>query len=153
MLRDLGQEEKYHHVLKGYNYRMEGIQGAILRVKLRHLDGWTEARRARAARYNELLAGAVCTPEEMPWARHVYHVYAIRSAVRDELQRRLREHEIDTRIHYPIPAHLQKGYADLGYRRGDFPESERAAAEELSLPIYPELTDEQLRSVVEEIRR
>jgi dTDP-4-amino-4,6-dideoxygalactose transaminase len=154
MLRDWGQEEKDRHVMRGYNYRMEGIQGAILGVKLRHLERWTEARRSHARRYSQLLAGGpVETPQEMPYTRHVYHVYGVRSSARDRIRQALAERSITTRIHYPIPVHLQEGYADLGYRPGDFPCAEKAAAEELSLPMYPELTEEQLDAVVRELAR
>jgi len=153
MLRDWGQDRKYYHDLKGYNYRLEGMQGAILRVKLRHLEAWTEARRAHARRYNELLAGnGVRTPEEMPFARHVYHIYAVRTPQREALQRALSEKGIQTGIHYPIPVHLQKAYADLGYQSGDFPHSERAANEVLSLPMYPELSDENIEIVSAAVR-
>jgi dTDP-4-amino-4,6-dideoxygalactose transaminase len=148
MLRDWGQDRKYHHVLKGFNYRMEGLQGSILRVKLRHLDAWTESRRAHAHGYASLLAGAeVTTPSEPPWARHVYHVYAIRTSSRDALQRTLLANGVQTGIHYPIPVHLQPAYADLGYRAGQFPHAERAAAEVLSLPMYPELSPTQRETV------
>ncbi|ALB40467.1 erythromycin biosynthesis sensory transduction protein eryC1 [Anabaena sp. WA102] len=141
-LRDWGQEKKYHHDFNGYNYRMEGIQGAVLRVKLRHLETWTEARRSHAQVYNQLLANSgLETPVEMPYSRHVYHIYGVLSANRDILQQQLMEKGIQTGIHYPIPVHLQKGYADLGYKLGDFPCSELAANEELSLPMYAELTD------------
>jgi dTDP-4-amino-4,6-dideoxygalactose transaminase len=143
MLRDWGQKRKYHHVLKGYNYRMDGLQGAILRVKLRHLDAWTEARRAIAVQYDKLLAKSdVITPKVMPYSHHVYHIYAVRLAERDLLQQRLHEQQIQTGIHYPIPVHLQPAYADLGYKIGDFPHSELAAKEVLSLPMYAELTTE-----------
>ena len=153
MLRDWGQERKYHHVLKGYNYRMEGIQGAILRVKLRHLEAWTEARRAHAVRYNELLAKCgVQTPEEMSYACHVYHIYAIRTSQREALQQTLHTQGIHTGIHYPIPVHLQKAHADLGYRSGDFPCSEQAASEVLSLPMFAEISDEQIRIVSTAVR-
>jgi dTDP-4-amino-4,6-dideoxygalactose transaminase len=149
MLRDWGQERKYHHVLKGYNYRMDGLQGAILRVKLRHLEVWTNARRAHAAHYDRLLAGAIPLPTVMPYSHHVYHVYAVRSPQRDLLQQRLYEQGIQTGIHYPIPVHLQAGYTDLGYQLGDFPHAERAAQEVLSLPLYPELTADQVAIVSE----
>lgn len=149
MLRDWGAERKYHHVLKGFNYRMESLQGAILRVKLRHLEAWTEARRSRAARYDDLLAGSgVETPAALPHNRHVYHVYAVRHPRRDDLQRALADRGVQTGIHYPIPVHLQPAHADLGYRSGDFPRAERAAAEVLSLPLYPELADEAIERVV-----
>ena len=141
MLRDWGAEKKYEHVHKGYNYRLETMQGAILRVKLRHLEDWTEARRAAAARYNNLLAGSgIPTPREVPDTRHVYHIYAIRSPNRDELQAEMTKAGIQTGIHYPTPVHLLPAYVDLGYTKGQFPHSEKAAAEVLSLPIYPELT-------------
>jgi len=145
MLRDGGQARKYHHVLRGYNYRMEGLQGAILRVKLRHLDAWTEGRRTRAAEYERYLKDAdVVRPVEMPYARHVYHIYAVRSADRTELQRTLQTYGVQTGIHYPIPVHLQEGYRDLGYVAGEFPQTERAAREVLSLPMYPELSNIQV---------
>jgi dTDP-4-amino-4,6-dideoxygalactose transaminase len=148
MLRDWGQDRKYHHVLRGYNYRMEGFQGAILRVKLRHLEKWTEARRAVVAKYNELLADAgVVRPQEMSWARHVYHVYTLRSEDRNMLQQTLTEAGIQTGIHYPVPVHMQTAYSDLGYSQGAFPQSEKAAAEVLSLPLFPEMTDQQIQTV------
>lgn len=143
MLRDWGAEKKYQHVLKGYNYRMEGIQGAVLRVKLRHLETWTEARRAAAKRYDALLAGRVPTPEVMAYARHVYHVYAIRSGQRQQWQEALGAQGIQTGIHYPTPVHLLPAFSDLGYSAGQFPHSEQAAREVLSLPMFPELTAEQ----------
>ena len=150
MLRDWGQDRKYHHVLHGFNYRMEGLQGAILRVKLRHLDQWTEARRAAASKYNRLLADCgVDLPTEMPWARHVYHVYTLRSEDRDALQSTLNAEGIQTAVHYALPAHLQPAYSDLGYARGAFPQSEKAAKEVLSLPLYPEITDVQIQKVAQ----
>ncbi|MGO7271376.1 DegT/DnrJ/EryC1/StrS family aminotransferase (plasmid) [Rhizobium ruizarguesonis] len=141
MLRDWGQEQRYHHLLKGFNYRMDAIQGAILRIKLRHLEAWTEARRAHGRRYTLLLGGSanLRTPVEIDDRRHVYHVYAIRSRDRDQLQRVLSEEGIQSGLHYPIPVHLQKAHADLGYKAGDLPISEAAAREVLSLPIYPEM--------------
>jgi dTDP-4-amino-4,6-dideoxygalactose transaminase len=152
MLRDWGAEKKYQHVLKGYNYRMEGIQGAVLRVKLRHLEAWTEARRAAAARYDELLAGSrFATPRAMPGTRHVYHVYAVRSTRRGELQAALQARDIQTGIHYPIPVHLLPAYSDLGYKAGQFPHSERAANEVLSLPLYAEIPDAHIKAVAAEL--
>ncbi|ARQ09482.1 DegT/DnrJ/EryC1/StrS family aminotransferase protein [Rhizobium etli] len=141
MLRDWGQEQRYYHLLKGFNYRMDAIQGAILRVKLRHLEAWTEARRSHGRRYSSLLAGSphLRTPVEAAERRHVYHVYAVRSHDRDGLQRVLTAEGIPSGLHYPIPVHLQKAHADLGYQAGDFPVSEAAAGEVLSLPIYPEM--------------
>jgi dTDP-4-amino-4,6-dideoxygalactose transaminase len=150
MLRDWGQEQRYRHLLKGFNYRMDAIQGAILRIKLRHLEAWTEARRAHARRYSLLLAGSphLKTPVEVSDRRHVYHVYAVRSRDRDGLQRALSAEGIQSGLHYPIPVHLQKAHADLGYQAGDFPISEAAAREFLSLPIYPEMTARQVEQVV-----
>ncbi|MBD2434786.1 MULTISPECIES: DegT/DnrJ/EryC1/StrS family aminotransferase [Fischerella] len=148
MLRDWGQEQRYHHVLKGYNYRMDGIQGAILRVKLRYLDAWTEARRVHAALYDQLLANSnVKTPTVMPYSYHVYHVYVVRSQERDALQQKLQEQGVQTGIHYPIPVHLQQAYADLGYKAGDFPCAELVANEVLSLPMCAELSSEQIKIV------
>ncbi|MFA5911144.1 MAG: DegT/DnrJ/EryC1/StrS family aminotransferase [Vicinamibacterales bacterium] len=154
MLRDWGQDRKYHHVLKGYNYRMEGLQGAILRVKLRRLREWTDARRAHGAAYNRLLAGSgVESPKEADYARHVFHVYAVRTTDRVSLERTLHAHGVSSGIHYPVPVHLQPAYADLGYRAGDFPESERAAAEVLSLPMFPELTATQIEQVAAAVKQ
>jgi dTDP-4-amino-4,6-dideoxygalactose transaminase len=141
MLRDWGSEKKYHHVLKGFNYRMEGMQGSILRVKLRHLEKWTEGRRAHAAEYRRVLADSdVEIPAEAPYARHVYHVYAVRTKDRAAMQRVLQANGIGTGIHYPIPVHMQPAYADPAYREGDFPHSEQAANEVLSLPMFAELS-------------
>lgn len=148
MLRDWGAERKYEHLLKGYNYRLESIQGAVLGAKLRHLQDWTNGRREVAAYYDRALAGTgVPTPTAMPYARHVYHVYAIRTRNRKVWQERLQARGVQTGIHYPTPVHLLPAYADLGYRRGQFPHAEAAAAEVLSLPMFPELTVEQ-RDVV-----
>jgi dTDP-4-amino-4,6-dideoxygalactose transaminase len=153
MLRDWGAERKYHHELKGYNYRMAGIQGAFLRVKLRHLETWTELRRGHAARYDELLAKlGIQTPVVMPRSRHVYHIYAVRVQQRDSVQQALHAQGIQSGIHYPIPVHLQPAYANLGYGRGDFPYSEQAAREELSLPMFPELSEVALKGVVEALQ-
>lgn len=150
MLRDWGQEQRYHHVLKGFNYRMEGMQGAILRVKLRYLEQWTEARRAHARQYSKLLAGstAVRIPAEAAGRRHVFHIYAIRCDDRDSLQRQLQAEGVQSGLHYPIPVHLQKAHEDLGYIMGDFPHSEAAAREVLSLPMFPEMTTTQVEQVV-----
>jgi dTDP-4-amino-4,6-dideoxygalactose transaminase len=141
VLRDWGQDGRYNHVMKGYNYRMDGIQGAILRVKLRYLDRWTQARRTHASQYNNVLmdAAGIKTPVTMPYSYHVYHVYVVRLQSRDLLQQKLSEHNIQTGIHYPIPVHLQPAYQDLGYGLGDFPCAELAANQVLSLPMYAEL--------------
>jgi dTDP-4-amino-4,6-dideoxygalactose transaminase len=153
MLRDWGTEHKYIHQLKGYNYRMEGMQGAILRMKLRYLEVWTEARRKHTARYRELMAGAdVRLPEVMPWARHVYTVYTIRSRRRDALRAALAAREIQTGIHYPMPVHLQPAHADLGYTRGAFPVAEQACEEVLALPVFPEMTAKQMEEVAAAVK-
>ena len=154
MLRDWGAETKYHHVLKGYNYRLEGLQGAILRVKLRHLEQWTEARRSHARQYSDLLQGSdFLTPSARDYARHVFHVYAIRvRRNRDELQKHLNQKGIQAAIHYPVPIHLMPAYSDLGHQLGDFPQAEKAAAEVLSLPLYPELNEDLMKEVVDACR-
>ena len=153
MLRDWGSESKYRHVLKGYNYRMEGIQGAILRVKLRYLEQWTEARRAHAALYDKLLEGCgVTTPKAMADVRHVYHVYAVLVPQRQAVIDHLRTHKIQFGIHYPIPIHLMEAHADLGYKTGDFPRSEAVAGKVLSLPMYPEMTAQQIETVSSAVR-
>lgn len=152
-LRDHGQSEKYHHELLGHNYRMDGIQGAVLEVKLRHLKAWTEARQRNARRYNERLKGIrhLRTPVEMPYARHVYHLYVIRVADRDGLQKHLQERGISTGLHYPVPLHRQKALQFFGHSEGDFPVTERAAKEILSLPMFAELTGEQIDFVCDTI--
>ena len=153
MLRDWGQERKYDHTLRGFNFRMEGIQGAVLRVKLRRLEDWNDARRAHAALYSSLLGNCgLVLPQEMPYGRHVYHVYAVRSARRDELQRDLHDAGIQTGIHYPKAVHMQKAYADPSFGAGDFPCSEEAACQVLSLPMFAELTDAQIRQVCAALR-
>jgi dTDP-4-amino-4,6-dideoxygalactose transaminase len=153
MLRDWGAEKKYQHVLKGYNYRMEGIQGAVLRVKLKYLETWTEARRTAANHYNRFFAGSgVQTPQALPHNRHVYHIYGIRTTERQKWQDQLQAQGIQSGIHYPIPVHLLPAYADLGYKAGQFPHSEKAAAEELSLPMFPELTERQCETVANAVK-
>jgi dTDP-4-amino-4,6-dideoxygalactose transaminase len=148
LLRDWGAERKYCHVAKGYNFRLDEIQAAILRVKLRRLEAWTELRRQHARAYSSLLADApVRVPAEARDARHVYHLYAVRTPDRDRVLGELHAAGIQAGIHYPIPVHLQPAYANLGYAHGDFPESELAAAEVLSLPLYPELTPDALERV------
>jgi dTDP-4-amino-4,6-dideoxygalactose transaminase len=148
VMRSWGEERRYEHSVKGFNYRMDGIQGAILRVKLRHLEAWTEARRARAADYARAFDGTgIATPIERPQCRHVYHVYAVRLANRDATREALQSAGIQTGVHYPIPVHLQPAHADLGYVAGDFPISESAASQVLSLPLFPEMTSEQVQAV------
>jgi dTDP-4-amino-4,6-dideoxygalactose transaminase len=154
MLRDHGQSQKGHYALLGYNDRMEGIQGAVLRVKLRHLDTWNAARRERAAEYRRLLANAdVALPEEMAYGTPNYHLFPIFTPRRDALQNHLKAAGVSTGIHYPIPVHLQPAYHDLGYRVGDLPHSERASQETLSLPMYAELPWEALSMIARSIRQ
>ena len=139
-LRNWGEDHRYHHARPGFNYRMDGIQGAILRVKLGHLPAWTDARRRLAAAYDRELASVGFTPPAvMPYARHVYHLYAVRTPHRDRLHRALAGMGIETGLHYPLPLHLQAAHADLGGRIGDYPQAETAAASTLTLPIYPEM--------------
>jgi len=152
ILRDWGAEKKYHHVLKGFNYRMEGVQGAILRVKLRYLEQWTEARRANATLYSRALADSnLHLPKEAPGNRHVYHVYGVMTPRRRELMEALEAQGVQTGIHYPVPVHLLPAYSDLNYQAGDFPIAERLASEELSLPMFPELAESQIDAVVSAI--
>ena len=153
LLRDWGQAKKYHHEFLAYNYRMDGIQGAILRVKLQYLDEWTERRRSRAKLYQSLLADApVRVAQELPDRRHVYHIFSVFHPERDRLATHLNGQGIQTGIHYPNPVHLQKAYAGLGYKAGDFPVTERTANEQLSLPMYPEMSDEDVHRVAEAVR-
>jgi dTDP-4-amino-4,6-dideoxygalactose transaminase len=153
MLRDWGAERKYHHEMRGFNYRLEGIQGAILRVKLRHLEKWTEARRTAAARYDRLLADSgIETPRVEPNARHVYHLYVIRTAARKQWQEALQADGIQTGIHYPIPVHRMPAYADLCGPADRFPHAERAAEEVLSLPMFPEISADQCETVARALR-
>ena len=154
MLRDHGQSKKYYHDVEGYNGRLDSLQAGILRIKLRHLSRWNEQRRASARIYDELLAplaGSVANPVESPSSKSVYHLYVVRTQFRDALQKHLTEAGIGTGIHYPIPIHLQLAYSGRGWKRGDFPKTEAAAEEILSLPMYAGLTEEQQRRVAESI--
>jgi dTDP-4-amino-4,6-dideoxygalactose transaminase len=154
MLRDWGAERRYYHDLKGYNYRLEGVQGAVLKVKMKYIEAWTEARRAVAARYDaQLPAMGVCSPVALPERRHVYHIYAIRDAQREALQTFLNDNGVSTGIHYPIPVHLQRAFAELGHKEGDFQHSEAAAREVLSLPMYPELPPDQQDLVIAALKQ
>ena len=149
-LRNWGEERRYEHTVKGFNYRMDGLQGAILQVKLRHLDEWNDRRRAHAETYRRLLANTdVIPPHIRPDSRHVFHVFGVRVPRRDLCRQHLLANGIHTGVHYAIPAHLQPAYADLGYRRGDFLVAESLASDVLSLPIYPELRSEQLAGIAE----
>jgi len=149
MIREHGQSRKYYHDLEGYNGRLDSMQAAFLRIKLRHLDKWTAGRRAAAKRYFEGLAsiGPVITPFQPEGSRPVYHLYVIRVADRDALAERLKGDGIHTGLHYPLPVHLQKCYAGWGYAKGNFPVTERAALEMLSLPMFPTLTAEQQQRI------
>jgi dTDP-4-amino-4,6-dideoxygalactose transaminase len=167
MMRDHGAEQKYYHQIYGHNYRMEGIQGAVLGVKLKHLENWTNGRRRVAAKYKELLKDVeeIKLPKEMDYARHVYHLFVIQvtqqlndstiqdspSETRDNLQKFLNDNGISTGLHYPIPLHLQPCFEHLGYRKGGFPVTENLAEHGLSLPMYAELTDEKISYISEKI--
>jgi len=150
VLRDHGQAKKYHHTMIGWNGRMDGIQGAVLRVKLKRLSNGNEARRANAQHYNKLLVNmkSVILPKEAKDRKHVYHVYAVRVSQRDQVMKRLADRGIGCGVHYPVPVHLQPAYQFLGHKVGDFPVTERCASEFLSLPMYPELTRAQIDQVV-----
>jgi dTDP-4-amino-4,6-dideoxygalactose transaminase len=154
ILRDHGQIRKYHHTMVGWNCRMDGIQAAVLRIKLQHLDGGNSARRAHARQYDQALQGIeeVITPVEASYARHVYHIYAIRVQERDAVMSLLQEKGIQCGIHYPVPVHLQKAYQSLGYEAGSLPISEQTAQEFISLPMFPELTEAQIAMVALSVR-
>lgn len=153
MLRDWGAEEKYHHDLKGFNYRLEGMQGAVLKVKMAHIERWTEARRAAAARYDAGFANVdVTAPVQLADRRHVYHVYAIRTDDRAGLMKYMADHDVAAGIHYPIPVHLQKAFAELDHGRGDFPHAESAADQVVSMPMFPEIRPDQQDRVIEVVR-
>lgn len=154
MQRDHGSEKKYYHEIYGHNYRMEGIQGAVLGIKLKYLHDWTEKRRAAAKKYNELLKDIkeILLPKEMEYAKHVYHLFVIQTKRRDELQKFLNDNGVASGLHYPVPLHLQKCFEHLGYKKGDFPETEKLADECLSLPMFPDLSDEQIQYVCEKIK-
>jgi dTDP-4-amino-4,6-dideoxygalactose transaminase len=155
MLRHHGEIERYHHQIIGHNFRMDAFQGAVLATKAKYIQEWTEKRRYLAALYTELLIDVdeIRTPEELDCTYCVYHLYVIRTERRDELKTHLQQRGIATAIHYPVPIHLQPAYGFLGHSSGDFPCAEHAAATILSLPMYPELTEEQIRCVVENIKR
>ena len=153
--RDHGQSKKYYHSMIGWNSRMDGFQGAILSVKLKHLPEWTEARRKNAQKYNEVLADidGIILPFEAEYARHVYHIYAIRAQNRDDLMKSLAEREISSGIHYPVPLHLQEAYRYMGLGRGSFPMSEQCADEIVSLPMFAELAEEQIEYIGDVIKQ
>jgi dTDP-4-amino-4,6-dideoxygalactose transaminase len=152
MLRNYGEEKKYFNVMRGFNSRLDEIHAAILKVKLNHLDMWNEKRRGYAGLYSTLLKESpVTTPVEKKYAKHVFHLYVIRANERDKLQKWLKSRGIVTSIHYPAPIHLQPAYQDLGYKKGDFPISEKYAAQILSLPMFPELTKDQIGFIAQAI--
>jgi dTDP-4-amino-4,6-dideoxygalactose transaminase len=154
MLRDHGQSRKYHHALVGWNARMDGFQGAALQIKLRHLAKGNEARRQHARQYDRMLGGVegIIIPQVAPGRVHVYHIYAIRVQRRDWLLQTLAARGVSCGIHYPVPVHLQEAYNSLGYGRDSFPVAERCADEFLSLPMFPELTSEQIDFVGSEVK-
>ncbi|HYA90554.1 MAG TPA: DegT/DnrJ/EryC1/StrS family aminotransferase [Thermodesulfobacteriota bacterium] len=153
LLRCYGEREKYHHILKGHNSRLDEIQAAILRVKLKHLDQWNEARRKKAELYTKMLSpsGVIC-PWEKKGVRHVYHLYTIETGKRDTLQTFLKKKGVETLIHYPIPIPFQRAYRELGYRRGDLPLTNRWSHKILSLPFFPEMEESEMEEVAEGIR-
>jgi dTDP-4-amino-4,6-dideoxygalactose transaminase len=157
MLRDWGQTRKYNHEIKGLNYRMDGVQGAVLDVKMRHIEAWTEGRRRVAALYQQALGNiaGLDLPYETPGNRHVWHVYAVRvdAARRSEIVARLNEQGIGTNLHYPVPVHLQPCFGELGHKRGDFPLAEEQGDRELSLPMFPEMTEAQVDEVAAALKR
>ena len=152
--RDHGQAKKYYHDMIGWNARMDGFQGAVLDIKLKYLPDWTAARQAHAAQYNTLLAdnANISTPQVSSGNQHVYHIYAVRVQEREKVMKALADKGIASGIHYPIPLHLQTAYAHLGYQLGQFPIAERCAVEQISLPMYPELSDAQISYVAEQLQ-
>jgi dTDP-4-amino-4,6-dideoxygalactose transaminase len=154
VLRDHGQVRKYYHSMIGWNCRMDGIQAAVLDIKLRHLEKGNQLRRSHAAQYDTALEGLeeVIAPVEATFAKHVYHIYAIRVQKRDEVMQQLGEKGIGCGVHYPVPIHLQEAYRSLGYRPGAFPIAERCAAELISLPMFPELTPAQVEMVAQHLK-
>ncbi|MDD4019446.1 MAG: DegT/DnrJ/EryC1/StrS family aminotransferase [Kiritimatiellae bacterium] len=155
VLRDWGCTQRYHHDYLGYNYRLEGVQGAVLGVKMGYIEKWTEARRRAAACYRAKLTGVpgVGLVEIAPDCEPVWHIFAVFVANRDQVVEKMHADGIGVGIHYPIPVHMQKCFAELGYKPGDFPVAERIGKEELSLPIYPEITEAQMDSVVESLKK
>jgi dTDP-4-amino-4,6-dideoxygalactose transaminase len=154
LIHDHGALVRYHHDVPGHNYRMEGIQGAILSVKLKYITSWTKRRQENASLYRELLkdVGEVTAPQIKQGRTHSFHLYVIRTKRRDDLMKYLGDHGVSTGLHYPVPLHLQKAYSHLGYQEGDFPAAEQMSGEILSLPMYPELTEEQIHFVVNQIK-
>jgi dTDP-4-amino-4,6-dideoxygalactose transaminase len=153
LLRQYGWEKRYISSIRGLNSRLDELQAAILRVKLKHLEEWNEIRRRWASLYDELLSGSeVLTPQESPYGEHIYHLYVVRSQHRDELRQFLAQKGISTMIHYPLPVHLMEAYSDLGYGLGTFPQAEEHCRQVLSLPLYPEITQEEVEMVAQSIK-
>jgi dTDP-4-amino-4,6-dideoxygalactose transaminase len=154
MLRDHGQAQKYYHDMEGYNGRLDSIQCGFLSVKLKRLPEWTDARRYNAKRYNNLLQAAenVILPYEPEWSRAVYHLYVVRVKDRAVVQKKLADAGVNTGLHYPVPLHMQKAYEKSGYKKGDFPVTERYAEEILSLPMFPGLTQDQIIATVAAVK-
>jgi dTDP-4-amino-4,6-dideoxygalactose transaminase len=152
MLRDYGQERKNIHVIQGRNSRLDTVQAAILRIKLPHLEQWNEKRKGHARAYTRLLQGTRLTLPAPDKGDHVFHLYVVRSKERDRLQSFLSQQGVGTGIHYPVPIHLQPAYEGLGHRQGDFPVSEQLAKEILSLPMFPELREDQIAYVADQVR-
>lgn len=153
MLTDHGRLDKYNSAFEGYNYRLDTLQAAILRPQLKKLDEWVARRRKLAKLYDELLHGIVETPFELPGNKHAYYMYVIKTKKRDELMKKLKELGISTGVHYPIPLHMQPAYAHLNLKEGSFPVAEKCAKEILSLPLFPEMTDEEAEYVAECVKK
>ena len=158
MIRDHGQAKKYYHDMEGYNGRLDAIQAGLLGIKLKSLPEWNEKRQRNASLYSKLFTqhptpDALIPPYVPDWSKPVFHLYIARVPQRERLQAYLNENDISTGLHYPVPVHLQKAYASKGYKKGDYPITEKVSAEILSLPMFPELTEEQIRYVVETIRK
>lgn len=153
LFREHGSSQKYYHKTYGHNYRMEAIQGAVLGVKMKYIAKWTEQRRAVAAKYKELMKGnnGIILPLEASYAKHVYHLFVIQTEQRDELAKHLNDAGVSTGLHYPVPLHQQECFQHLGYKQGQFPQSERIATKGLSLPMFPEMTAEQIEYVAQQV--
>lgn len=153
LLRNYGETSKYHHAIKGFNSRLDEIQAAILRVKMKHLEQWIAARRKNAGLYTKALSGSkVLTPSEPAGYKHVYYLYVVRSKRRDDLQKHLASKGVGTMVHYPIPIHMQPAYSEMGWKKGDFPATERSASEMLSLPMYPEMRKDDIEDIAGTVR-
>jgi dTDP-4-amino-4,6-dideoxygalactose transaminase len=148
MMRNHGQKVKYEHLIKGFNSRLDTLQAVVLRIKLRRLEQWNEARRQAAAKYDQLLAGSgLLTPKTAPYSKHVFHLYVVQVPDRQKQQAAFDAANVSHVIHYPIPVHLQPAFAELGYKPGSFPVTEALVGKIISLPMFPEITDNQLQRV------